>query len=92
MYRWVDINTQFLPVTKFGLCSCLLFLGMFLFAVLGVIIQESSRFPAIVAWLLGLIGAAVGAISFFKQKERSVLVALVAVLETAVVVLGVIPG
>ena len=86
------MNIRLLPTTKLGLCSCLLALGMFLFALFGVIIQESSHFPAIVAWCLGLASAIVGVLSFLKSKERSVPVALAILLGTAVVVVGLVPG
>ena len=86
------MDIRFLPATKLGFWSCLLVLGTFLFALLGVVIQESSRFPAIVAWCFGLGGAVAGGISFSKSKERAVLVAVATVLGIAVVVLGLIPS
>ncbi len=80
-----------LPTTKLGGWSIFLALGMFVFAIVGLITEKLGHVPAILAWLCGAAAFAVGIISFLKSKERSILVALAVLLSILVVIMGSLP-
>ena len=85
------MNITALPTTKLGRWSIFLALGMFVFAIVGMITEIFGHVPPILAWLAGAGASVIGIIAFIRSKERSVLVILAILLSILVVVMGSLP-